>query len=256
MFVEINSKFEDQKPDLIQLLHDFDTTGKRFGNGQRNTIKIFELAAFEVNIKSFKVPNLINRIAYCYFRKSKARRSYEFANKLKSMKIGTPEPIGFAENSSISGLGRSFYMSENLNVDLTFRELVQIPDFPDHKNILRQFVSFCFDLHQKGVLFLDHSPGNTLIKKVGEEKYEFFLVDLNRMEFHQHLDFDQRMKNLSRLTPKEEMVREMSIAYAELYPEKSQPEIFGKLWYFTQVFQKNYHRKQAMKKKYGLSRSS
>ncbi len=254
MFVELNSKFETEKPELIHVIKNFDSTGKIFGNGKRNTIKIFDVANLEVNVKSFKIPNLVNRVAYKYFRKSKARRSFEFANKLKAMNIGTPEPIGFAEDANVAGLGRSFYLSENLNVDLTFRELVEIPDFPDHSNILKQFVVFCFKLHQNGVLFLDHSPGNTLIKKVSDGKYEFFLVDLNRMDFHDHLDFDQRMKNLSRLTPKEEMVRAMSYAYAEHYPEKTGPEIFGKLWYYTSLFQRKYHRKQALKKKYGLKK--
>ena len=45
------------------------------------------------------------------------------------------------------------------------KELVEIPDFPDHDTILRQFTRFSFNLHEKGIEFLDHSPGNTLIKK-------------------------------------------------------------------------------------------
>lgn len=86
--------------------------------------------------------------------------------------------------------------------ELTFRELVEIPDFQEHDKILRQFTKFCFDLHEKGVEFLDHSPGNTLIKKIDENNYAFYLVDLNRMNFHNQMDFEQRMNNFRRLTPK------------------------------------------------------
>ena len=40
--------------------------------GSRNTIKKIIIENFSFNVKSFKVPHLINRIAYSFFRKSKA----------------------------------------------------------------------------------------------------------------------------------------------------------------------------------------
>jgi hypothetical protein len=36
-------------------------------------------------------------------------------------------------------------------------------------------------MHEASINFLDHSPGNTLIVKKSEGKYDFYLVDLNRM---------------------------------------------------------------------------
>lgn len=231
------------------LISQFNSSGKLFGDGKRNIIKLFELDEKTINIKSFKIPNLINKIAYKYFRKSKARRSFEYATLLLEKGIGTPEPIAYLENYNWIGLRDSYYASEHLECDLTYRELVEIPDFPDHENILRQFTRFSFHLHEKGVEFLDHSPGNTLIKKVVEGKYEFFLVDLNRMNFHDQMDFDQRMKNLSRLTPKKEMVAMMSNEYAKYYPAKSEDEIFEKMWVYTQEFQEKFLRKQRLKKK-------
>ncbi len=77
--------------------------GILFGDGQRNKIKLFELEGKTINIKSFKIPHLINKIAYKYFRKSKARRSYEYANRLIENGIGTPQPIAYAENFTLSG---------------------------------------------------------------------------------------------------------------------------------------------------------
>jgi hypothetical protein len=62
---------------------------------------------------------------------------------------------------------------------------VQIPDFPDHDNILRQFVNSHLFV-SKGNRFLDILPGNTLIKK--ELVPMVFLVDLNRMNFHDEMD--------------------------------------------------------------------
>ena len=226
----------------------FQTSGTLFGNGDRNTIKLFDLNGQSINIKSFKIPNLINKIAYRYFRKSKARRSFEYATTLLEKGIGTPQPIAYLENYNWLGLTSSFYVSEHLVTELTFRELVEIPEYPENEIILRQFTQFCFDLHEKGIEFLDHSPGNTLIKKVGDQKYAFYLVDLNRMNFHTTMDFDMRMKNLSRLTPKKEMIAIMSEEYAKFYPQ-SKEIVFEKMWFFTQEFQQKFAKKQRLKKR-------
>jgi tRNA A-37 threonylcarbamoyl transferase component Bud32 len=242
-----NSNFN--KDEIIYDVDNFGSEGILFGDGQRNKIKLFEIEGKTINIKSFKIPHLINKIAYKYFRKSKARRSFEYATTLLEKGIGTPEPIAFFENYDFIGLKDSYYVSEQLNCDLTFRELVEIPDFPDNENILKQFTRFSFALHEKGIEFLDHSPGNTLIKKTAEENYDFFLVDLNRMEFHNKMDFDTRMKNLSHLTPKKEMIAVMSNEYSKLYSAQTEAEIFEKMWFYTNDFQERFAKKRRLKKK-------
>ena len=248
MQTNINSHFINYKSNISIIIKNFNSTGSLFGDGQRNTIKLFKLDDKTVNIKSFKIPNIVNQIAYKYFRKSKAKRSYEYANKLLENGIGTPQPVAYAENLGVLGLQESYYVSEHISCELTFRELVQIPDFPDHDSILRQFVKFTFSLHEKGIEFLDHSPGNTLIKKEENGTYSFFLVDLNRMNFHDEMDFDMRMKNFSRLTPKKEMISIMSNEYAKLYSTQSEAIIFEKMWFYTNDFQEKFQRKRARKK--------
>ena len=249
MIINVNKMFFSQENELKFYVDNFEKLGILFGDGQRNKIKLFELEGKTINIKSFKIPHLINKIAYKYFRKSKARRSFEYATTLLEKGIGTPQPIAFFENYDAVGLKDSYYVSEHLQCDLTYRELVEIPDFPDHENILRQFTRFSFDLHEKGIEFLDHSPGNTLIKKTNEGSYDFFLVDLNRMNFHDKMDFDSRMKNLSHLTPKKEMIAIMSNEYSKLYQAQSEAEIFEKMWFYTNDFQVRFAKKRLLKKK-------
>jgi hypothetical protein len=201
----------------------------------------------EIVIKSFKIPNFINKIIYRFLRKSKAKRSFEYATILMNKGIGTPKPIAFFECFDIVGLNESYYVSEHIKADLTYRELVQT-DYPDGENILRQFTRFSFEMHQKGIEFLDHSPGNTLIKNQGNGNYSFYLVDLNRMKFHDKIGFQTRMKNLSRLTPKKEMVAIMSNEYAKLSGE-NENTVFETMWEFTEDFQYRFHRKKRIKKK-------
>lgn len=245
----INPFFEVAGKKIVSVINNFNSKGILFGDGQRNKIKLFELEGKTINIKSFKIPHLINKIAYKFFRKSKARRSFEYATTLLEKGIGTPEPIAYLENYDFIGLKDSYYVSEHLQCDLTYRELVEIPDFPDHENILRQFTQFSFDLHEKGIEFLDHSPGNTLIKKTAEGSYDFFLVDLNRMNFHDNMDFDSRMKNLSHLTPQKEMIALMSNEYSKVYTAQTESEIFEKMWFYTNDFQERFAKKRRLKKK-------
>jgi hypothetical protein len=212
-----SEKFKNSK-EILFFIKEFDSSlGTVLGAGNRNIIKLFDLNGEIINIKSFKVPNLINKIAYKYFRKSKAKRSFEYANVLLKNEIGTPQPIAYFENCNWLGLKESYYISKHLSCDLTFRELIENPDFPDHENILRQFTKFTFDLHEKGIEFLDHSPGNTLIKKTSENQYKYFLVDLNRMNFNDELSYEKRIYNLRRLSLNIKMIRVVSNEYAKLY---------------------------------------
>jgi len=244
----INPFFTKYQIEIISFINNFNSSGILFGYGKRNKIKLFELEGKTINIKSFKVPHFINKIAYKYFRKSKAKRSFEFATILLEKGIRTPQPIAYVENYNFIGLKDSYYLSEHLQCDLTFRELITIPDYPDHENILRQFTRFSFELHEKGVEFLDHSPGNTLIKKREDGNYNFYLVDLNRMNFHNSMDFEIRMKNLSHLTPKKEMIAVMSNEYAKI-SGVSEAIIFETLWKYTSEFQERFYRKKRLKKK-------
>lgn len=243
--------FNSSKTQVLDSINNYVTTGTLFSDGKRNKIKLFEIEGQTINIKSFKIPNILNQIVYKFFRKSKAKRSFEYASILKGKNIGTPQPIAFLENYNLFGLTTSFYVCEHLVTELTFKDLVATPNYPDHEIILQQFIHFCYNLHNNGIEFLDHSPGNTLIKKAGKSHYNFFLVDLNRMKFHTEMDFNSRMKNLSRLTPKKEMIEIMSEEYAKLYNKEYQV-VFDKLWYYTNKFQYNFFRKKRLKSKFKL----
>ncbi len=245
---KIKEKYKANKESIEGFISEFDNSGELFVKGNRNSIKLFKLDALTLNIKSFKKPNLINKIVYRYFRKSKARRSFEFASKLMEMQIGTPNPVAFFENYDFIGLKESYYACEHLENVFEFREIVQNEAFENRDFIIREFTQFTFEMHEKGIEFLDHSPGNTLIRKNTDGSYSFFLVDLNRMKFHESLDFKTRMKNLSKITHKKDMIVVMSNEYAKLSGE-NETLVFETLWKFTSDFQFRFHRKKNIKKK-------
>ena len=247
MFV-VKETFSAFKEIIKEFILNFENSGEVFINGNRNSIKLFQVNGQTISIKSFKSPNLLNKIAYKYFRKSKAKRSFEYASKLINLNVGTPNPVAFYENYDFIGLKDSYYACEHLEKVFEFRAVELDVNYPDAENILKQFTRFSYDMHQKGIEFLDHSPGNTLIKNEGNGNYSFYLVDLNRMNFHDEIDFKMRMKNLSRLTSKERIVAIMSDEYANLSGENKNL-VFTTLWKLTQEFQFRFYRKKRLKKK-------
>ena len=90
--ITISKAYQKYTSEILDCIENFTKKGAVFVKGSRNTIKLFTIDHTIVNIKSFKKPNLINKIAYRYFRKSKARRSFEFASKLIEMQIEHHNP--------------------------------------------------------------------------------------------------------------------------------------------------------------------
>ena len=242
IFNNCDNDFENS---LTEIIHNFEDY--KGGVGKRNTIKVINYNDLKLNIKSFKVPHVFNKIVYKFFRKSKAQRSYQYANKLLELEIGTPKPIAYFEYSSSFFFGKSYYISEHLDCDLTYRELTTNFDYTDYDNILRAFTRFTYSLHEKNIQFLDHSPGNTLIKRHGND-YDFYLVDLNRMNFAP-LDFNTRIKNFSRLTIHKSMVEVMSDEYAKC-SGGDYNKIFDLMWKETETFQEKFQRKKRLKKRF------
>ncbi len=243
---KIYKDYAESKKEIDAMVSNFDSTGTPFGNQDRNSLKLFEVKGKTINVKSFRIPNIINQIAYRFFRKSKAERSFEYANKLTNLGIGTPQPIAYYEFKTLLLFKKSYYISEQLDCDITYRELTTDLNYPNHEEILRAFTRFTYNLHEKNVNFLDHSPGNTLIKK-NEDSYEFYLVDLNRMKF-EPMDFETRIKNFSKLTTHKSMIKVMSDEYSKCCNEPCE-KVFNLMWNSTQAFQERYYRKKRLKKK-------
>lgn len=247
MKVVIADQYQSFKAELNQIIASYEETGEIIYDGTRNSLKTFPLGEEKVIVKAFKKPNLVNKIVYKFFRASKAERSFTYAQKLASLNIGTPHAIAYYERKSILFFKDSYYISHFLESDLTYRELITDPDYPEREIILQQFVAFTKDLHDKGVLFKDHSPGNTLIQKKAEGVYAFYLVDLNRMNF-KDLTYIERLANFARLTPDKEMVRTMAYAYAALI-DGDKEEVFNLMWGETEKFHNKFQRKRRIKRR-------
>lgn len=241
----IASTYQDKADRILDIVTHFESRGKPFDDRDRNSLKLFDLDGETINIKSFKIPNVINKIAYRYFRTSKARRSYEYASRLLENGVLTPQPISYFEERGAL-FGKSYYISKHLSYDLTYRELIKNSEYVGDVAMLSAFAKFTHSLHAKNIHFLDHSPGNTLIV-IKDDAYDFYLVDLNRMEFGP-MDFKTRMANFRRLSSVESHVKVMADAYAKESGEDADL-VFKTMWQEVQDFQKGFHRKKRLKKR-------
>lgn len=178
---KINPAFLNRDAEIMALPVRFEQEGQIIYRG-RNLIKIMTLGDLRINVKSFKRPHILNRFIYAWFRKSKAERSYINALRLLGMGIGTPKPIAYLVYKDVKGVNKSYYVSIQQPCDYVLLDLLQQRP-PDFEELFRAYVRFVYEFHQKGVYFIDLSTGNTLIRRGGDGKPQFYLVDLNRINF-------------------------------------------------------------------------
>lgn len=149
----------------------------------RNRLASFDAGDGNVyNIKAFRLPHIVNRMAYGWLRGSKARRAFNNACRLRSLGVPTPQPFAYIEEyDRLHWLHKSYFVSRQLSED--FKEIRFVEKNEDFENIIRDVALFIADFHRKGVWMIDLTPGNIMMRRNGEH-YEFALVDVNRMKFN------------------------------------------------------------------------
>ena len=250
MRITIHPQYKNQEAGILKLISTFFGEGDLVVKGSRNTIKTNFLGKEKVSIKFFKKPGIVKSIIYSFFRSTKARRSFDYANYLLKHHIPTPFPIAcIEERIGLGFLGKSFYICHQIDYDFTIRELIHDPLFPERNTILEQFTKFTFNMHEAKVHFLDHSPGNTLIVKKGNGLYDFYLVDLNRMQF-KNLSIEERMDNFKKMWLSKQMIKTVANTYASL-SNQSEEKLRAILLEKSTQFKRKITRKKYLKRKIG-----
>ena len=243
----INIKYLKYKDTLDNIILKFDSKIFKLIKKDRNTLKIFDLKKKKIVVKSFKVPNILNKIIYTFFRKSKAKRSYEYALKLVTNNINTPKPIAYYETKKYFLLNKSYYVCEHIDYDFTFKDFIN--NKFEFKLVTKLFAEFTYSIHEKNINFLDNTPGNTLIVKQNNS-FDFYLVDLNRMKF-ERMTFKRRMKNLSKLTIDKKLIKAISTEYSKKM-NINENIIYDEIISYTEKFQNFLKRKKEIKNKLGI----
>jgi glycosyltransferase involved in cell wall biosynthesis len=188
----------------------FDIKGTTIYQG-RNRLKVFEEKGVQLVVKSYQLPNIINRMVYNSFRPSKARRSYRYAELLLRIGVETPEPIGFYSTGTWLFFGHSYFVSRQSECTHSYRDF-ETGTLPHQEEILRAIARTTARLHDNGLLHKDYSAGNILFEET-EQGIRVEVIDLNRMRFGK-VSMERGCKNFERLPGTHEMFSILADEYA------------------------------------------
>lgn len=242
MNIVIHPQYEYLTDFIRRLPALFEKGGTTIYDG-RNRIKVFEVDGLLLNVKRFRKPILVNRLAYSHFRSPKAQRAYEHALRLRSKGIETPEPIAYILCEENGLLSWSYFVS--LQIPDSYRTLYEAGQGPIEKNgdLFRALGAYTAHLHQKGIYHKDYSPGNILYRRE-PEGIRFILIDINRMSFGK-VPLKQGCANFARIWGGEQAFRILAESYAKALGADTalcQKWIF----HYRQRFWKRYARKHAI----------
>ncbi len=171
----------------------------------RNEVRLMEVGGCRFVVKRFKRKGILMQFVN-RFRSGKALKSFNNAYRLMELGVPTPRPIACIEIRNVLGcLVDSYYICEYVDM-LSIRDgLSENGDF--NREMTQAFARFVVMLHDRGVLHHDLNSTNVMYC-YSNGKFEFTLIDINRMTFYPFVDnlsTDECLLNISRFSSCSEM---------------------------------------------------
>jgi len=211
MKIVINPKYNELTSFVNSIPSRFGLEGEMIYD-ERNQLKRYSAEGYDLIVKRFRKPHIINQIAYSFIRPSKAERSYRYALLLLEKGISTPSPIAFIEDKKAGLLNYSYYICLFEKEYSHIRK--QMLGEEGGKVFQKELAIYIAGLHNKGILNNDLSPGNILFRKEGTQVL-FSLIDINRMRFMKNIPLETRYKNFKRISENTNILTYMAKEYAK-----------------------------------------
>ena len=229
---EINPEMSDAKAftAFVNNLPEYFSTHGRTIYDERNVIKMFtpDEAGACVVVKRFRKPNIIQRIVYSFFRKSKAQRAYRNATELLRRGVSTPTNMAYLETWQGALFEYGYYVTA-VDAAPPIRDRLITPDVFDHA-MAADFARFVADLHSKGILHNDLNSTNVLYHDGIDGHSTFSVIDINRMKFYPHGTLPpmaERMENLTRFTGRMDLFEYVATCYVSHFKPGEAPAVSG-----------------------------
>lgn len=165
---------------------------------RRNTVEKIRLKDKLFVLKKYKRPALINCLIYTWFRKSKARRAFEYAELFLQRGIETAAPVAYIEIKKNGFFHTGYFLSEFLPYPLVADANKTDMSQEEKDKLMYDLVLFTLKLHLNKVLPLDYNPKNIFYHKEND-KYNFALIDINRLKLGKVPGIRQSMNGFSQL---------------------------------------------------------
>ena len=179
---------------------------------KRNRVVRFEHEGLVMMVKRFKRANIIQQIAYTFFRKSKSRRAFLFAEEFRLRGIETPQRVAYMEEHRWGLFTVGYFVSLETDGTETHLLLREVLDFSHElaDAVARQVVL----MHSRGILHGDLNLSNFLCRQ-SSDGYQFTMIDINRSRFTDGWPADEQcLQNLVRLTHRRDLYEYLVRSYA------------------------------------------
>jgi|GEM_PF-6644799 len=243
MRVHINKEYEEQRKFIESIPALFVSNGGKLILESRNIVRLFPEQGFVV--KKFHKINFINKFVYACIRKSKAQRSFEYAQRLIANGFGSPEPVAWIDiKRCFLGipflpviLRSSFYICRECTwpslQEICGREPAEDTDF-----IVKAYAADVVRMHNCGIVPVDTNPGNVFYRingngsvsskeneqnsatdvVCGSETVQFQYIDLNRMHLYNGpAPLDVRFRSIARMSNSQAMFERIASLYFSIY---------------------------------------
>lgn len=179
-------------------------------------------------IKIYLHPSLCSRVQACW-RRAGGARELNVCRRLRSLGVPTPEPVGCAVERAWFGLPRrSLYAANWIGDAVTLQDLIshEYDRKQDRNEWFRDLTvaigRFIATLNKKGVVPRELNAGNLLIRRLNGRRFEFLLLDYERIAFLRRPPLSKCLTALSQvgaflLPVAANAPRQLSVGYTQIY---------------------------------------
>lgn len=209
----VNPQFESLMP-FIKSLPDrwFDCEGETIYFG-RNELRRFTHDSYDLVVKGFGKPNIINRFVYGNLRRFKGQRAYDYAMAYTRAGIPTPAPVACINCRYVPReLYEDYYISLESHCRHTYADLFLPENAEAISPVMKAVAEVTARIHSAGFRHLDYGRGNILWSLRPDGSAEIDIVDVNRQKLGA-VSLHAACRNLERLP----MTPRMRHLFAETY---------------------------------------
>jgi tRNA A-37 threonylcarbamoyl transferase component Bud32 len=148
-----------------------------------------------------------SRKLFLTLTRSRAKKAWIAARGLQVRGINTPSSLALIEMKHLGLITRTILISEFIENAYELNDFV-LKFFKDKNTSLSLFTKQSFidqlaklvkKLHENGIYHADLKSNNILVKLDDNNRLHFYLVDLDRVHFRDHLSFEQMANNLAQI---------------------------------------------------------
>jgi len=178
----------------------FKETVKRELPGRRTSLLLLKSENLpDIYLKEFTVlPNKIIRA----FLFPYGLKEWKTAIRLKDLNVPTYSPIAFGIEKKYGLINKTYFISEKIPKAVTVKEFLnknRNMSAENRKSLIKSFSDFILTVHMAGVVHMDLHWKNILVSQGLDGKYQFYLIDLDRVKLKNIIPVTQRLSNLAML---------------------------------------------------------